>query len=57
MIHLEKISFKKPLEDVMLYYGNFWDIQMALKKQTNFIKILINIFLMVALEIHLFRKN
>ena len=30
MVALE-ISFKEPLDDVMLDYGNFWDIQMALR--------------------------
>ena len=27
-----KISFKEPLDDVMLHYGNFWDIQVALRR-------------------------
>ena len=31
LIDLERISFKEPLDDVMLHYGNFWDIQMALR--------------------------
>ena len=31
LIDLERISFKETLDDVMLHYGNFWDIQMALR--------------------------